>query len=209
MASLPFLSLLAAAALGYALGSLPFGVLVTRLAGVGDVRKIGSGNIGTTNVLRTGRKDLAAATLLGDMLKATVAVLVAAHLWGPAAGLVAGAAAFIGHVFPVWLRFKGGKGVATYLGALVGAAWPVALAFAAIWIGVAAATRYSSASALTASLLAPALLLLFGEGVAAAGVFAGMTAALWFFHRDNIGRLLAGRESRIGERSSSLPAGGA
>ncbi|MFD1701546.1 glycerol-3-phosphate 1-O-acyltransferase PlsY [Methylopila henanensis] len=202
-------ALIAAAVLGYLLGSIPFGVIVTRAAGAGDLRKIGSGNIGTTNVLRTGRKDLAAATLLGDMLKATAAVLIAAPLWGPTAGLVAGAAAFVGHVFPVWLRFKGGKGVATYLGALIGVAWPVALAFAATWIAVAAATRYSSASALTASLLAPLLLLLFGEGPVAAGVFGAMTAALWLLHRENIGRLLEGREGRIGERSSPSPGAGA
>ncbi|WP_020178309.1 glycerol-3-phosphate 1-O-acyltransferase PlsY [Methylopila sp. M107] len=193
---------LAAATLGYLLGSIPFGVLVTRLGGAGDLRKIGSGNIGTTNVLRTGRKDLAAATLLGDMLKATAAVLIARHVWGETAGLVAGAAAFVGHVYPVWLGFKGGKGVATYLGALFGVFWPVALAFAAIWIGVAAITRYSSASALTAAVAAPVLLAIFHQAVPAALVFAGLSTALWALHHENIGRLLSGRESRIGQKSA-------
>lgn len=201
-------ALLASVVLGYLLGTIPFGVIVTRLAGAGDLRKIGSGNIGTTNVLRTGRKELAAATLLGDMLKATLAVLVARHFWGEAAGLAAGAAAFVGHVFPVWLRFKGGKGVATYLGALIGVFWPVALAFAAIWIGVAAITRYSSASALTASLAAPPLIALLHDG-AAALVFAGLSAALWTLHHENIGRLLKGQESRIGQTSAPRPAPGA
>lgn len=207
MSDLTALHLIAAVALGYLLGSIPFGVIVTRLAGVGDVRKIGSGNIGTTNVLRTGRKDLAAATLIGDMLKATVAVVAASLVWGPVAGLAAGAAAFVGHVFPVWLKFKGGKGVATYLGALIGVAWPVAIAFAAIWIGVAAATRYSSASALTASVAAPVLLCVFHGAIPAGAVFTLMSAALWLLHRDNIARLLGGREGRIGEKSSSPPTG--
>ena len=194
--------LLLAAALGYLLGSIPFGVIVTRAAGAGDLRKIGSGNIGTTNVLRTGRKELAALTLLGDMLKATAAVIVARHLWGDVAGLVGGAAAFFGHVFPVWLKFRGGKGVATYLGALIGVFWPVALAFAAIWIAVAKITRYSSASALTASLAAPILLAVFANGTAAL-VFAGLTVALWALHHENISRLIAGQESRIGQKSAA------
>jgi acyl phosphate:glycerol-3-phosphate acyltransferase len=199
--------LLFAALLGYLLGSIPFGVIVTRAAGAGDLRKIGSGNIGTTNVLRTGRKELAALTLLGDMLKATAAVLIARHLFGDLAGLVAGAAAFLGHVFPVWLRFRGGKGVATYLGALLGAAWPVGLAFAAAWIAVAWTTRYSSASALAASLLAPVLLALF-VGIVPALVFAGLTLALWALHHENIARLMAGEESRIGQKAASPGAGG-
>ncbi|MGA0531508.1 glycerol-3-phosphate 1-O-acyltransferase PlsY [Hansschlegelia sp. KR7-227] len=201
------LPILAALALGYLCGSVPFGVIVTRLGGAGDLRAIGSGNIGTTNVLRTGRKDLAALTLMGDMLKATVAVLLAGHLWGEGAGLAAGAAAFVGHVFPVWLRFKGGKGVATYLGALIGVAWPVALAFAAVWIAVAAATRYSSASALAASVAAPALLAAYWQPVPTALTFAALSVALWVFHRDNISRLLAGRESRIGQKSATSRGG--
>ncbi|MFD1331623.1 glycerol-3-phosphate 1-O-acyltransferase PlsY [Methylopila musalis] len=194
----------ASIALGYLAGSIPFGVLVTKIAGAGDLRSIGSGNIGATNVLRTGRKDLAAATLIGDMLKATVAALVASALFGPAGGLAAGAAAFVGHVFPVWLGFRGGKGVATYLGALLGVAWPIALLFAAVWLATAKLTRYSSASALAASLAAPvALALTAGWGTAA--VFAALTAGLWFFHRENIARLLAGRESRIGDKGTPSP----
>ncbi|MBB3972280.1 glycerol-3-phosphate acyltransferase PlsY [Hansschlegelia beijingensis] len=177
-------------------------MIVTRLGGGGDIRAIGSGNIGTTNVLRTGRKELAALTLLGDMLKATAAVLLADWLWGGQAGVLAGAAAFIGHVFPVWLRFKGGKGVATYVGGLLGAAWPVALAFAGVWIAVALVTRYSSASALVASLVAPALLAIWWPAETAV-VFTVLTALLWALHRDNISRLLAGEESRIGQRSAA------
>lgn len=200
-------ALAAALALGYLAGSIPFGVLVTKLAGAGDLRAIGSGNIGATNVLRTGRKDLAAATLIGDMLKATVAVLAASALFGPTGGLAAGAAAFVGHVFPVWLKFRGGKGVATYLGALLGVAWPVALAFAAVWLIVAKTTRYSSASALAASLAAP-ILLAVTSGWLTASVFAAMTAGLWLFHRENIARLLAGRESRIGDKGGASPSRG-
>jgi glycerol-3-phosphate acyltransferase PlsY len=207
MPILPPTLLAASLALGYLLGSIPFGVIVTRVAGAGDLRAIGSGNIGTTNVLRTGRKDLAALTLLGDMLKATAAVLIASHFWGPAAGLAAGAAAFAGHVFPVWLGFKGGKGVATYLGALIGVAWPVALAFAATWIAVASLTRYSSASALAASLAAPILLAFAWRDPLAALVFGALTAALWILHRENIARLLAGRESKIGAKSSAPRSG--
>ena len=196
------LAILSSIGLGYLLGSIPFGLIVTRLGGGGDIRAIGSGNIGTTNVLRTGRKELAALTLLGDMLKATAAVLLAHWLWGGQAGVLAGAAAFIGHVFPVWLRFKGGKGVATYLGGLLGAAWPVALAFAGVWIAVALVTRYSSASALVASLVAPALLAIWWPAETAV-VFTVLTALLWALHRDNISRLLAGEESRIGQRSAA------
>ena len=196
------LVILSSIGLGYLLGSIPFGLIVTRLGGGGDIRAIGSGNIGTTNVLRTGRKELAALTLLGDMLKATAAVLLAHWLWGGQAGVLAGAAAFIGHVFPVWLRFKGGKGVATYVGGLLGAAWPVALAFAGVWIAVALVTRYSSASALVASLVAPALLAIWWPAETAV-VFTVLTALLWALHRDNISRLLAGEESRIGQRSAA------
>ncbi|MCA8930575.1 MAG: glycerol-3-phosphate 1-O-acyltransferase PlsY [Alphaproteobacteria bacterium] len=188
-----------AAIFGYFLGSIPFGLLITRAAGLGDIRSIGSGNIGTTNVLRTGRKELAAATLLLDMAKATAAVLIAGQ-WGELAGLIAGAAAFFGHLFPLWLRFKGGKGVATYLGALLGAAPLAALAFAIIWIAVAALSRYSSLSALTASLLAPAAVYVSGAGLAATIVFALLTVALWIAHRQNIARLSAGTESRIGAK---------
>src|SRR5262245_4781677 len=130
--------------LGYLLGSIPFGVLLTRSAGLGDLRKVGSGNIGATNVLRTGRKDIAALTLILDMLKGTAAVLIAAYLWGRHAALAAALGAFLGHLFPVWLGFNGGKGVATYLGVLLGLAWPFAAVFAATWLVVALITRYSS-----------------------------------------------------------------
>src|SRR5450432_4417007 len=128
--------------LGYLLGSIPFGLILTKLAGTQDLRSIGSGNIGATNVLRTGHKGLAAATLLCDMLKGTVAVLIAGYFGGPEAAMLAGLAAFLGHLFPVWLNFKGGKGVATYIGVLIGFAWPAALGFCAVWLAVAAATRY-------------------------------------------------------------------
>ena len=145
----------AAFVFGYLCGSIPFGVLLTRLAGVPDVRSIGSGNIGATNVLRTGRKALAAATLLGDMLKGTVAVLVTAYVLGRDAAMFAALGAFLGHLFPVWLKFRGGKGVATYIGLLLGLAWPAAIVFCAIWLATAALSRYSSLAALIASALTP------------------------------------------------------
>jgi glycerol-3-phosphate acyltransferase PlsY len=191
--------LLPAFLLGYLLGSIPFGLVTTRLAGLGDIRTIGSGNIGTTNVLRTGRKDLAAATLLLDALKGTVAVLVAGR-WGNEAAMAAALGAFLGHLFPVWLRFKGGKGVATYLGLLLGFSWPVALFFAAIWSAVAVVTRYSSLSALTASLSSPLVLLALGQRREAL-LFFLLTLGLWVMHRANIRRLLAGTESRIGYKA--------
>jgi acyl phosphate:glycerol-3-phosphate acyltransferase len=198
-AETPWTIILAALALGYLLGSIPFGLLITRMAGLGDIRAIGSGNIGTTNVLRTGRKDLAAATLLLDALKGTVAVLLALH-WGLAAAIAAGFGAFIGHVFPIWLGFKGGKGVATYLGLLAAFAWPVALLFAAIWLGMAFAFRYSSLSALTASLVSPVALLWLGHPQVSV-LFAVLTLILWVMHRANIRRLAAGTESRIGQKA--------
>jgi glycerol-3-phosphate acyltransferase PlsY len=189
---------LAALAVGYLLGSIPFGVILTRLAGTEDLRTIGSGNIGATNVLRTGRKGLAAATLLGDALKGTAAVLICAQ-WGATAGVIAGFGAFFGHLFPVWLGFKGGKGVATYIGALFGVAWPAGLAFAAIWLGTAFASRYSSLSALVASAATPLVLFFLGlKGAALA--FLVMTAVLYAKHRPNIERLRAGTETRIGQK---------
>ncbi len=192
--------LLSALAIGYGLGSIPFGLIVTRLAGTADIRSIGSGNIGATNVLRTGRKDLAAATLLLDGFKGSLAVLVGAALGGGDAGLAGAAGAFLGHIFPVWLGFRGGKGVATFLGCLLAAAWPVGLAFAGLWLAVAAASRYSSASALTASLATPLVLVAMGR-VHAAAVFAAMACLLWFMHRANIVRLMAGTEGRIGGKA--------
>jgi len=189
--------LLGALVFGYLLGSIPFGLLLTRAAGLGDVRKIGSGNIGATNVLRTGNKGLAAATLLLDALKGTAAVLIAG-LWAPELGLLAGLGAFLGHIFPVWLGFRGGKGVATYLGVLAAFSWQVALIFAAIWLLVALATRYSSLSALLATVAAPlAMWFVYASGERAA-LLALMTLLVFLKHRANISRLLAGTESRIG-----------
>jgi len=192
------MSYIAALAFGYLCGSIPFGLLLTRLAGTADIRSLGSGNIGATNVLRTGRKGLAAATLLGDMLKGTLAVLTAYHFGGPKLGLVAGGGAFLGHLFPLWLGFKGGKGVATYIGVLLGLAWPAALAFGAIWLAVAALTRYSSLAALIASAATPVLLWAFGKATAAA-LFAPLTLLIWITHRENIARLVQGTEGKIGK----------
>ncbi len=189
---------IAALVFGYLLGSIPFGLLLTRAAGLGDVRPIGSGNIGATNVLRTGHKGLAAATLILDALKGTAAVLIAEH-FGPGLGLWAGFGAFAGHLFPVWLGFKGGKGVATYLGVLIGVAWPVAAGFALVWIAAAAALRYSSLAALTATLLTPVAFAVMGEWPQAV-VFAVLTALVWWRHSANIGRLIAGTESKIGSK---------
>jgi acyl phosphate:glycerol-3-phosphate acyltransferase len=188
----------AALAFGYLCGSIPFGLILTRLAGTPDIRSIGSGNIGATNVLRTGRKGLAAATLLGDALKGTLAVLIVDHFWGRELALIAAAGAFLGHVFPVWLGFKGGKGVATYIGLLLGLAWPAALAFCAIWLAVAAFTRYSSLAALVASAAMPVLLWSFGMTTEAA-LFALLTVLTWIMHRANIVRLAQGTEGKIGK----------
>jgi acyl phosphate:glycerol-3-phosphate acyltransferase len=198
--SLAWPYLAAALLFGYLLGSIPSGLLLTRLAGLGDIRSIGSGNIGTTNVLRTGRKDLAALTLAGDALKGTAAVLLAAR-FGPDQAVSAGLGAFLGHLFPVWLAFKGGKGVATYLGVLLGLSWPVGLAFAAIWIAVAFVTRYSSLSALAASLMTPFALAWRGEWQLAE-LFALLTFLLWAKHYANIRRLLKGEESKIGRKAA-------
>jgi glycerol-3-phosphate acyltransferase PlsY len=187
-----------ALALGYLLGSIPFGLLLTKAAGGPDVRTIGSGNIGATNVLRTGRKGLAALTLLLDALKGTAAVLIAAVYGGYEASLAAGLAAFLGHLFPIWLKFKGGKGVATYIGLLLGVYWPAMLIFCAVWLTVAFATRYSSVAALTASALTPpALYLLDRPGPAA--LFFALSLLLWFMHRTNIRRLMNGTEGKIGK----------
>jgi glycerol-3-phosphate acyltransferase PlsY len=192
------LSLLIALLFGYLLGSSPFGLLLTRAAGLGDVRSIGSGNIGATNVLRTGNKGLAAATLILDMLKGTAAVLIAAR-YGSEPAIAAGLGAFIGHLFPVWLGFKGGKGVATYIGVLAGLMWQAALLFCAIWIVVAFAMRYSSLSALTACAVTPAALYLWGRPDLAI-LFAVLSVAVFIKHRANIARLMAGTEGRIGAK---------
>lgn len=183
---------------GYLLGSIPFGLLLTRAAGGPDIRAIGSGNIGATNVLRTGRKGIAAATLLCDTLKGAVAALIAAH-FGTEAALVAGLGAFLGHLFPVWLTFKGGKGVATYIGVLLGLFWPVALFFCVIWLVVAALFRYSSLAALIASALTPLGLWVLGQPNTAA-LFLLLTVLLWVMHRENITRLINGTEGKLGAK---------
>ncbi|WP_192178797.1 glycerol-3-phosphate 1-O-acyltransferase PlsY [Mesorhizobium amorphae] len=183
---------------GYLLGSIPFGLLITRAAGLGDVRKIGSGNIGATNVLRTGNKGLAAATLLLDALKGTAAVLIAAR-FGPDFGLWAGFGAFLGHLFPAWLGFKGGKGIATYLGVLIGLAWQVALIFAVVWLAVAFLFRYSSLAALVAAVVVP-IALYFLSTPQIAGLFAVMSLIAIIKHHANISRLLAGTEGKIGAK---------
>jgi len=189
-----------ALALGYCLGSIPFGLVLTKLTGSGDLRSIGSGNIGATNVLRTGRKGLAAATLALDALKATLAVVLASVAFGPPTALAAAAGAVLGHMYPVWLKFRGGKGVATYLGGLIGLAWPAAIVFAVVWLAVAALTRYSSAAALAATIASPVAMAAIGEGGAAA-VFAALSALIWFKHSANIVRLFNGSESKIGRKN--------
>jgi len=202
---------IAAFLVGYLLGSIPFGLILTRLAGTGDIRNVGSGNIGATNVLRTGRKGLAVATLLGDMLKGTAAVLLVNWLTGPEMpelGLAAGAGAVFGHVFPVWLKFKGGKGVATYIGVLIAVSWPIAAAFGLIWGAVAALTRYSSLSGLLASAATPVLLWVFAGGKPAV-LFLILTALVWIKHRSNITRLIAGTEPKIGGKTAAAAPPGA
>jgi acyl phosphate:glycerol-3-phosphate acyltransferase len=187
----------AAAVVGYLLGSIPFGLLLTRAAGLGDIRQIGSGNIGATNVLRTGNKALAAATLLLDAAKGAAAVLVAGH-WGPDMAIFAGGGAIIGHLFPVWLGFRGGKGVATALGILLALAWPVGLIVCAVWLAAALLFRYSSLAALLAAAAAPvAAWVLDGRQIAAMALF--LALLVWLRHHANIRRLLAGQEPRIGK----------
>lgn len=184
---------------GYLLGSIPFGLVLTKMSGLGDLRSIGSGNIGATNVLRTGNKKLAAATLLLDALKATAAALIAHAVFGHNAALFGGFAAFIGHLFPVWLGFKGGKGVATYIGTLLGVAPLMVLVFAVVWLSVAFITRYSSLSALVATLVIPVVLWILGVEEAAV-VTAVMTVITYWRHKQNIERLIAGTESKIGKK---------
>src|SRR6266446_2218948 len=181
--------------LGYLLGSIPFGLVLTKLAGTQDLRSIGSGNIGATNVLRTGRKGLAAATLLGDALKGTIAVIIAGHFGGPNAAMLAALGAFLGHLLPVWLKFKGGKGVAVYIGVLIGLFWPAAVVFCLLWLATAVTSRYSSLSALVASFVTPIFLWWFGHA-ALASLFAVLTMLLFYMHRENIKRLQAGTEEQ-------------
>jgi glycerol-3-phosphate acyltransferase PlsY len=201
----PIVAPIAALLLGYALGSIPFGILLTRLAGAGDLRQIGSGNIGATNVLRTGRKGIAAATLLLDMAKGTVALLLAERLF-PGTVQIAAIGALLGHLWPVWLRFAGGKGVATYFGILLGftladglAAW-VPAAYALAWVGILLLTRYSSLGGLVAALVAPLTAALAGRFDLAL-LFLGFTLLVFWKHRENIARLLAGTESRVGSNA--------
>ncbi|MBO6765104.1 glycerol-3-phosphate 1-O-acyltransferase PlsY [Maricaulis sp.] len=190
---------------GYLFGSIPFGLVLVRLAGLGDIRAIGSGNIGATNVLRTGRKDLAAATLILDAGKAGIAAAVFGLLLGTTAGLVAGAAAFIGHSFPVWLKFKGGKGVATFVGTMLVVFWPVGLVVIGTWLLMAAIFRISSLAALTAALAAPAAAWFLGRPDVA--IMAGvLTVLIYVLHRANIARLLKGEEPRIGGKKDAAPA---
>jgi acyl phosphate:glycerol-3-phosphate acyltransferase len=206
--SMPLVPAYAAAfGFGYLCGSIPFGVILTRLAGMQDIRSTGSGNIGATNVLRTGRKSLAAATFLGDALKGTFAVLLVYWYFGPEfryfaheLAIPTALGAFLGHLFPVWLRFKGGKGVATYIGLLLALAWPAAIVFCVIWLAVAVVARYSSLAALIASTATPFVLWGLGEATPAR-LFALLTALLWIMHRANIARLLAGTETKIGAAS--------
>ena len=199
----------AALVFGYLCGSIPFGLILTRLAGTADIRAIGSGNIGATNVLRTGRKGLAAATLIGDALKGTLAVLLVYYYYGGEyryfaheLALPTAAGAFLGHLFPVWLGFRGGKGVATYIGLLLALAWPAAIAFCLIWLAVAALTRYSSLAALVASAATPLALWLMGDRPETV-LFALLTVLLWIMHRANIARLVNGSEGKIGASSGA------
>jgi len=201
------LAILVALVFGYGLGSVPFGLVLTRAAGLGDIRTIGSGNIGATNVLRTGRKGLALATLLGDALKGTAAILIARAIAGEGAAMAAAVGAFLGHLFPVWLGFKGGKGVATYIGCLLGLWWPAALGFGAVWLAMAGIFRISSLAALTASAVVPVALWLGGwVSTTLAGVLIALAVLVWIRHAENIRRLLAGTEPKIGKKKDAATA---
>lgn len=187
-------------AIGYLLGSIPFGLIITRLGGAGDLRAIGSGNIGATNVLRTGRKGLAAATLILDGAKGAVAVLIGRHVLGETGGAMAGVMAFIGHLYPIWLRFRGGKGVATMLGVALALNWLVGLVFAAVWISMLSLTRISSAGGMSAAIAAPVAAFVLEEQVILPGLAAMGALVLWK-HRPNIARLLKGTEPRVGQKT--------
>src|SRR3954463_11062843 len=188
-----------ALAIGYLLGSIPFGLVLTKFAGTQDLRSIGSGNIGATNVLRTGRKGLAAATLVCDMLKGPRGVVFMGPCGGPEAAMLAGLAAFLGHLFPVWLKFKGGKGVAVYIGVLLGLFWPAAIVFCLVWLATAITSRYSSLAGLVAGVVTPIFLWWF-DHPALASLFAILTLLLLWVHRENIKRLQAGSEGKIGQK---------
>ncbi|MCX7282891.1 MAG: glycerol-3-phosphate 1-O-acyltransferase PlsY [Novosphingobium sp.] len=184
---------------GYLLGSVPFGLILTRLTGGGDLRAIGSGNIGATNVLRTGKKGVAAATLLLDMGKGLAAVMIARQVW-PGGEALAALGAVLGHCFPIWLRFKGGKGVATMMGISLGLAWPIGLAYAVVWLGVLFSSRISSLGGMSAAVAAPVAALLLGYP-AYAPVLAVLAALVLFLHRENIARLRAGTEPKVGSKT--------
>lgn len=202
-ATVSLFAALFSALLGYGLGSIPFGLILTRMAGTADIREIGSKSIGATNVLRTGRKDLALGTVLLDALKGSVAVLIAAK-WGVGAGIIAGVAAFIGHCYPFTLGFKGGKGVATFIGVILALWWPGVLVFAVVWLSIAFLTRYSSLSSLVASVIVPGVRVVMDlrsgalSGIAIA--LCAMSVILWWKHRENIARLRAGTEGKIGQK---------
>ncbi len=198
------ITLLFAAVSGYLLGSIPFGLLLARAFGLGDIRKIGSGNIGATNVFRTGNKPVAAATLLLDAGKAALAVLLVRYFWGETAAMIAGFGAFLGHLFPVWLNFKGGKGVAAMIGALLALSWPVGVIFCATWLFMALTTRYSSLSALSAAAAAPVFSYFF-SGWALGLTALGLALLLFYRHLDNIRRLIAGEETKIGASQKTAP----
>ena len=190
------MEILIAAVLGYVCGSIPFGLILSKAAGLGDVRNIGSGNIGATNVLRTGNKKIAALTLLFDILKGFVPVLLAQSYLGPSIAIAAGFGALLGHIFPIWLGFKGGKGVATFIGILFGLCWPMGLIFLALWLVIAVFARMSSLSALIASATMPIAAWILGRSDLVLPVLV-LAAIIWVMHRANIGRLLAGTESKI------------
>lgn len=202
MSSSPYLALLLSAILGYLSGTVPYGLLIARAFGLGDLREIGSGNIGATNVLRTGSKPAAAATLLLDALKGTVPVVAASSLAGLPAAIIAGVAAFLGHIFPVWLRFKGGKGVATYIGVLLGLGWKLLLVFAVAWLLMAYLSRYSSLAALAASIAVP-VYSAFTQDPRLTIALVAMSMIVFATHRGNISRLLRGKESRIGSKAGT------
>lgn len=185
---------------GYLLGSIPFGLVLTRMAGLGDIRQVGSGNIGATNVLRTGRKDVALATLVLDAAKAAAALVLARHFLSADAGMLAGAAALLGHCFPIWLKFKGGKGVATFFGTLLVGSWPVGVLAGALWLATAFTFRYSSLGALVASAAAPLLAVVFQASPIGIGATLFMSVLVWIRHRENLSRLIKGEEPKIGKK---------
>lgn len=196
--STDFLPLIIALAFGYLAGSIPFGLILTRAAGLGDIRNIGSGNIGATNVLRTGNKGVAAATLVLDALKAAIPILVVHHFWGEEPAMMAAVGAFLGHCFPVWLGFKGGKGVAVMIGSLLSLSWPVGLIFCAVWLLIAVTRKMSSLAALTAAATAPIFAFVVTGSLPFTLTAAGLALLLFYQHRENIARLLAGTEPPIG-----------